>query len=133
MATVLNGTLADQRFLDDDDDSCEDDPLGDIVCDAVSIPIPSTIVVACEDDPSYLVDMWYDCHQEDDAVSGPDDIVTASSNSAPCDFLEDADVSGPDEDATASINLVLDSGANLCLFTNPDLLQQLQDASSNPL
>ena len=46
-------------------------------------PIPSTLVVACEDDPSYSVDVWHDCHQEDDAVSGPDDDVTASSSSAP--------------------------------------------------
>ena len=41
----------------------------------------------------------YDCHQEDAAISGPDDDIAATiSNSAPSDFLEDAAVSGPDED-----------------------------------
>ena len=43
----------------------------------VSNPIPSTTVVADEDEPSYSVDEWHDCQQEDDAVSGPDVDVTA--------------------------------------------------------
>ena len=46
MATVLNGTLEDHQFLDDDDDSFEDEPMGDTVCDMVSNPIPSTVVVS---------------------------------------------------------------------------------------
>ena len=48
----------------------------------VSNPIPSTTVVADEDEPSYSVDEWHDCQQEDDAVSAPNDDVTASNSSA---------------------------------------------------
>jgi len=114
MAAVLNGTLGDQRFLDDDD-SFEDDPMCDIVCVMVSIPIPSTIVVSCDDDPGCFVNVWCDCHQGDDDVSGPNDIVTASSNSAPSDFLEDADVSGPDSDVTASSKFAPSD----CIWSNP--------------
>ena len=39
-------------------------------------------IVSDEDDPSYSVDEWYDCQQDDDAISGPDNDVNASNSSA---------------------------------------------------
>ena len=95
--------------------------MGNIVCALISAPVPMAIyvlspietdhdVVVCSDDaddPDCIIDLWYDCHQEDATVSGPDDDddgVNVSVKFAPSDSLEETDVPGPDDDVSASSN-----------------------------
>ena len=90
MAAILDGTLEDQNFPDDDDDSFADSPQGEIACVMIVDPIPRSIAVS-----TCHVDEWYDCQQDDitapsnndsfehGVVSGPDSRVTAPNNPAP--------------------------------------------------
>ena len=90
MAMILDGTLEDQNFPDDDDDSFPNYPQGELAC-AIIVdvdPIPRNI-----DIPTYHVDEWYDCQQ--------DDIAAPSLNSVPNDSFERDVVSGPDSRVNA--------------------------------
>ena len=101
MAAVVAGTLPDQDFRDEDEDSWSNGSSFKLACAiTASIPIPSAVtiqtsdqngeeakinssaVVSDEDDPSYSIDEWHDCQQEDNTVSGPDNDVNASNSSA---------------------------------------------------
>ena len=91
MAMILDGTLEDQNFPDDDDDSFADSPMGEIASAIIVDPIPRHIAIS-----NYHVDEWYDCQQED--------IAAPSHNSVPNDSFERDVVSGPDSQVNAPNN-----------------------------
>jgi len=73
MAMILDGTLEDQNFPDDDDDSFEDSLMGEIACAIIVDPIPRNIAIS-----NCHVDEWYDCQQEDIAAPSHNSVPNAS-------------------------------------------------------